>query len=112
MYKPVQLLKRKLRPIAAGGLFNGILHALGGGPADSDLISNWRKIVGDEIADMADLVSLSKASKKTDAKPRNMTIRAHVPAMATLLSYKTEDIKKSVNKYFGYESVGKIIIKK
>jgi len=43
---------------------------------------------------------------------RTLTIRAAVPAMATTLAYRTEEIRAAVNRYFGYDAVGSVKVKK
>ncbi|MCL2331569.1 MAG: DUF721 domain-containing protein [Proteobacteria bacterium] len=108
------LEKRKLRPQSLGGAFGGLLKIFGARASDSDLAARWAEIAGKDIADMADLAGISKGIKnrETGAGGRTLTIRAKNPAFALALSYRAEEIRIAVNKYFGYDAVSKIKVTK
>jgi hypothetical protein len=101
------LERRTSRPQTLAAAFGGLLRAFGARASDSDLAARWDEIMGAEITAKARLHGLSKA--KTG---RTMTIRATSPAFALELSYLAEDIRRRANKYFGYEAIGKILVKK
>lgn len=109
------LLKRTARPHSIGGAFGGLMRILGGRASDADLAKRWAVIMGPELSATAALVGISKTGARTDGGRvyrRTLTIRASVPAMATPLSYQTRDIIDRVNTYFGYDAIGKVVIKK
>ena len=108
------LEKRTTRPTSLAGAFGGLLRLLGASVSDSDLAARWPDVVGAEIAGMATLIGISKSGKKADGKitARTLTVRTTVPAMATALQYRTGEIIKSVNRYFGYDAIGKVVVKK
>ncbi|MCL1785814.1 MAG: DUF721 domain-containing protein [Alphaproteobacteria bacterium] len=107
MNKPVDLSKRLSRPTSLGGAFGGLLRAFGRGASDADLAARWAEIVGADIAAAAAFSGISKAKNN-----RTLTVKSINPAGALTLSYHKDEIIKSVNKYFGYDAVAKIIIKK
>ena len=76
--------------------------------SDADLAARWSDIMGDEIASITKLAAITK----TRDKKFNIAVRAANPAFALQLSYKKEEIIKRINKYFGYDAVDKIIIRK
>lgn len=103
------LEKRKSRPQSFGGIIGGLLEKFGGRASDSDLIKRWDEIVGADISKIAKLVGIKKS--KTPKK-FNITIKPANAAFALQLSYQSSEIQKCVNKYFGYEAVEKITIRK
>ena len=104
---------RKSRPQSLGGVFGGLIKIFGGRASDADLSARWGKIVGKDLAEMGDMAGISKARKSKDGPaPRTITIRAKNPAFALQLSYHREEIRDRVNKYFGSETIGKVIIRK
>ncbi|MCL1902094.1 MAG: DUF721 domain-containing protein [Alphaproteobacteria bacterium] len=103
------LNERKSRPQTLGGAFGGLLRLLGGRVSDADLLARWEEIVGAEIASIAKLSGISRGTKKTG---RTLTVKSINPAAALTLSYQTNDIRDRVNKYFGYEAITKITIRK
>jgi hypothetical protein len=107
------LSKRISRPTQLGAVFGGLLRAFGRSASDADLAARWPEIVGNEIAAQASLVGISKpASRLTPQASRTITIRSTNPAGALALSYRRDEIICAVNKYFGYDAVAKIVIKK
>ncbi|MCL2538233.1 MAG: DUF721 domain-containing protein [Alphaproteobacteria bacterium] len=98
---------RKSRPQSLGGAFGGLLRLIGGRASDADLSMRWGQIVGSGISSQANLVGLSRG--KTG---RTITVRATNPAAALALSYQKDEIISDVNKYFGYDAVAKVVIKK
>ena len=85
-----------------------LLEAFGVRASDADLANNWRNIVGNEIANIATVVSV----KNTRGNKFNIVLRPVSPAFALELSYKKEECKNKINKYYGRDAVDKIIIRK
>ncbi|MDR0726991.1 MAG: DUF721 domain-containing protein [Rickettsiales bacterium] len=102
------LNKRTSRPQTMGSAFGGLMKLFGIRASDADLTKRWDEIMGNDIASIARLVAITK----TRDKKFNIAVRAANPAFALQLSYQTDEITKRVNKYFGYEAVGKITIRK
>ena len=96
------------RPQSLGGAFGGLLKIFGVRASDADLASRWDEIIGSDLARIGKLSGI----KKTKDKKINILIKPAVPAMATELSYRTEEFRLKINKYFGYDAVEKIIIGK
>lgn len=107
MHVKPNLEKRKSRPQSLGGAFGGLLRLLGGAASDSDLAERWGRVVGEDIASKANLAGLSKGKSG-----RTLTVKAKNPAGALALSYRTDEIMESVNKYFGYDAVGRVVVRK
>lgn len=76
--------------------------------SDADLIARWDDIMGADIASIAKLAAIRKNRDNTF----NVVIRPAVPAYALQLSYQSDEIIKRINKYFGYNAVGKISFRK
>lgn len=113
--KRPDLSKRTTRPHSIGGAFGGLMRMLGTRASDADLAKRWAEIMGPEISNLATLAGISKTGMRTmngKSIGRNMTIRANIPAMATMLSYQAPEIIKRVNKYYGYDAIGRVTIKK
>lgn len=106
--KKVNLDIRKNRPQTLAAAFGGFMEMLGVRAADADLSKNWLNIVGKDIAKIANLVAV----KQTKNKTLNIVLRPVSPAFALELSYKLDEIKNKINKYYGMDSVNKITIRK
>jgi hypothetical protein len=106
--KKVDLNVRKNRPQTLASVFGGFIEMLGGRVSDADLANNWLNIVGDDIAKIANLVAV----KKTRTKQFNIVLRPVSAAFALELSYKLDEIKDKIDKYYGYDAVAKITIRK
>lgn len=102
------LAERILRPQSLGGAFGGLLKVFGARASDADLSARWDEIIGNDLARLGKLSGV----RKTKDKKINISIKPIVPAMATELSYRKEEFRTRINKYFGYDAVEKIIIKK
>ena len=76
--------------------------------SDSDLVARWREIIGDEIANMANICAVKRQRDGT----YNIVLRPRNPAYTLNLSYMVPEITKKINKYFGTECVGKISFRK
>lgn len=96
------------RPQSLGGAFGGLLKIFGARASDADLSARWNEIIGDDLSRIGKLSGV----KKTKNKKINISIKPAVPAMAIELSYRTEELRLKINKYFGYDAVEKIIIGK
>ncbi|MBQ7185783.1 MAG: DUF721 domain-containing protein [Alphaproteobacteria bacterium] len=96
--------KRLERPQTLAGAFGGLMKIFGVRASDSDLVARWPEIIGPEIASLAGICAI----KKTRNNKYNIVLRPINPAFALQLSYQTDEIKKQINKYFGYDAVEKI----
>ena len=106
--KKINLDLRKSRPQTLAAAFGGLMEMFGVRTSDADLVNNWSKIVGDDISKISTVVAI----KLSRDKKFNIVIKPISPAFALELSYKVEEIKTKVNKYYGRESVSKITIRK
>ena len=106
--KKVNLDLRKSRPQTLAAAFGGLMEMFGARSSDAELVNNWEKIVGSDISKISSVVAV----KLSRDKKFNVVLRPISPAFALELSYKVEEIKTKVNKYYGRESVGKITIRK
>ena len=99
---------RKNRPQTLASVFGGFIELLGGHITDADLANSWPDVDGVDIAKIANLASV----KKTRTKQFNIVLRPVSPAFALELSYKLDEIKNRIDKYYGYDAVNKITIRK
>ncbi|MDE6477966.1 MAG: DUF721 domain-containing protein [Alphaproteobacteria bacterium] len=99
---------RAARPQTIGGVMGGFMRMFGPRASDADLIARWDEIMGADIASVARLAALRRAPDKKF----NVAVRAANPAFALQLSYQTDEIRRRINKYFGYDAVAKITIRK
>ncbi len=106
--KKINLDVRKSRPQTLAAAFGGLMEIFGVRAGDADLANNWKNIVSADISNIANVVAV----KKTRDKKLNIVLRPVSPAFALELSYKIEDIKNQINKYYGYDAVSKITIRK
>ena len=106
--KKVNLDVRKSRPQTLASAFGGLIEMFGGHVGDADLANNWEKIVGTDISKISNLVAIKTARDKKF----NIVLRPVSPAFALELSYKVDEIKNKINKYYGREATGKITIRK
>lgn len=100
--------KRAARPQSMAGVMGGFLKMFGARASDSDLVARWGEIMGPEISAVATLAAI----KKMRDDKFNVTIRPANPAYTLQLSYMADDITGRINKYFGYDAVGKISFRK
>ena len=96
------------RPQTIGGALGGLIKIFGVRASDADLVARWGEIMGADIASVAKLVAIKKNRDNTF----NVVIRPVHAAYALQLSYRADEIKKRINKYFGYDAVGKISFRK
>lgn len=106
--KKINLDLRKSRPQTLAAAFGGLIEMFGGRTGDADLVNNWNKIVGADVAKISNVVAI----KLSRDKKFNIVLRPISPAFALELSYKVDDIKSKVDKYYGRDAVGKITIRK
>ena len=100
--------QRLKRPQTIAGALGGLMQIFGVRASDADLIARWDEIMGADIANVARLAAIRKNRDNTF----NVVIRPAVPAYALQLSYQSDEIIKRINKYFGYNAVGKISFRK
>ncbi len=100
--------KRASHPQTMAGIMGGFLKLFGARASDSDLVARWAEIMGPEISSVATLAAI----KKMPSDRFNIVIRPTNPAYTLQLSYMADDITKRINKYFGYDAVGKISFRK
>ncbi|MDR1337526.1 MAG: DUF721 domain-containing protein [Rickettsiales bacterium] len=108
MANPVNLNKRTARPQTIASTFGGLMRLFGVRASDADLSNRWDEIMGGDIASIARLAAITK----TRDKKFNIAVRAANPAFALQLSYMKDDIAAKINKYFGYDAVAKVTIRK
>lgn len=108
MKNKLNFSERNFRPQNLGGVFGGLLKKFGIRTSSADLANRWDEIVGPDLARIGKLSGV----RKTKNKKMNVSIKPTVPAMATEVSYRTKEFCLKINKYFGYEAVEKIIIRK
>ncbi|MDL2295695.1 DUF721 domain-containing protein [Lachnospiraceae bacterium OttesenSCG-928-E19] len=106
--KKPDLKKRYARPQTLQSAIGGLFRVFGMRASDADLARRWNEIMGDDISSIAQLVAINK----TRDNKFNIAVRAANPAFALPLSYQTDEITKRINKYFGYDAVAKIQIRK
>lgn len=106
--QPNKLDQRRARPQTLASAFGGLMKIFGTRASDADLLARWGDIMGDDIASITKLVAITK----TKDKKFNIAVRAANPAFALQLSYQTDEIAKRINKYFAYDAVAKITIRK
>ncbi len=106
--KKVNLNVRKSRPQTLASAFGGLMEIFGVRTGDADLAKNWKNIVSPDISAISNVVAV----KKTRDKKFNIVLRPVSPAFALELSYKIDECKKQINKYYGDDSVAKITIRK
>lgn len=100
--------ERLARPQTIAGALGGLIKIFNNHVSDSDLMNRWNEIMGDDIANIAKLAAIKKNRDKTF----NVIIRPTNPAYTLQLSYQSDEIIKRINKYFGYDAVGKISFRK
>ena len=100
--------QRLKRPQTIAGALGGLMQIFGVRASDADLLARWDDIMGTDIASIAKLAAIRKNRDNTF----NVVIRPAVPAYALQLSYSKDEIIKRINKYFGYNAVGKISFRK
>ena len=103
-----KLNQRFKRPQTIAGALGGLIGIFGVRASDSDLLARWDEIMGADIASVARLAAIKKNRDNTF----NVVIRPVVPAYALQLSYRSDEIIQKINKYFGYNAVGKISFRK
>ena len=106
--KKINLDVRKNRPQTLASAFGGLLEIFGVRSSDADLAKNWKNIVSKDISNIANVVAV----KKMRNGKFNIVLRPVNPAFALELSYKVEDCKTQINKYYARDAVGKITIRK
>lgn len=95
-------MKRDTRPMFIGAIINGMLGRFGAKTSDSDLGTKWNEIVGGD----SELIKISRG-----VKDRTVYIRTKNPAARLLLSYQSDEIIEKINGYFGYNAVGKVVVR-
>lgn len=103
-----KLNTRLSRPQTIAGALGGLIKIFGVRASDSDLANRWDEIMGTDIASIAKLAAIKKNRDNTF----NIVIRPAAPAYALQLSYQSDEITQRINKYFGYNAVGKISFRK
>ena len=106
--KKVNLELRKSRPQTLAAAFGGLMEKFGVRVGDADLANNWKSVVGNDISKISNVVAI----KTTRDKKFNIVLRPVSPAFALELSYKIDEIKTKIDKYYGRDAVGKITIRK
>lgn len=100
--------ERSKRPQTIAGALGGLIKIFGVRASDADLAQRWATIMGPDIALIAHLAAIRKNRDNTF----NIVIRPTNPAYTLQLSYQKDEIIKRINRYFGYDAVGKISFRK
>ena len=106
--KKINLDVRKNRPQTLAAAFGGLMEIFGGRTADADLAKKWKDVVSSDISNIANIVAV----RKTRDKKFNIVLRPVSAAFALELSYKIDECKDKINKYYGRDAVSKITIRK
>jgi len=106
--KKINFDLRKSRPQTLAAAFGGLLEMFGARSGDADLANNWKNIVSADISKISNVVAI----KLSRDKKFNIVLRPVSPAFALELSYKVDEIKMCINKYYGRDAVSKITIRK
>ncbi len=106
--KKVNLDIRKNRPQTLASAFGNLIEMFGVKTGGSDLANNWENVVGLDVAKISKVVAV----KLSRDKKFNVVLRPVSPAFALELSYKVDEIKEKINKYYGRDAVAKITIRK
>jgi len=106
--KKVNLNIRKSRPQTLASSFGSLMDSFGVRASDADLSTNWRNVVGNEIANISRVVAI----KTLKNNKFNIVLRPVSPAFALELSYKVDECIKKINAYYGRDAVSKITIRK
>lgn len=114
--KPARPAQKAVR--AVGQLVPGLIApaAKKFGFSSVDLIGQWAVIVGDDIAERCTPERIKWPrmieGKESDGPPP-ATLILRAPAKHALeMSYETAVIVERVNAYFGYEAIGKVVVRK
>ena len=99
---------RAARPQTIAGALGGLMAIFGVRASDADLAARWDEIMGAEIAAIARLAAVKKLR---DGK-YSIAVRPANPAFALQLSYRSAEITKKLNDYFGRNAVAKITFRK
>ena len=103
-----KLNERLKRPQTIAGALGGLISVFGVRASDADLVQRWDEIMGADIAAVTKLAAIRKNRDNTF----NIVIRPTNPAYTLQLSYQKDEIIKRINRYFGYDAVGKISFRK
>jgi len=106
--KKTKIAKRISSPQTLASAFGSLMDAFGVRASDSELTNNWVNIVGNEIANISNVVAV----KKIRNNKFNIVLRPVSPAFSLELSYKTQECINKINNYYGYDAVEKITIRK
>ncbi len=99
---------RKSRPQTLAASFGGLMDSFGVRASDADLAINWKNIVGDDIANISNVVAIRTLKNNKF----NIVLRPVSAAFALELSYKVDECINKINQYYGRDAVGKITIRK
>lgn len=104
--------KRYARPLA--DLTNGLLAESfrKQGFASTELVTRWAAIVGDDIAAHAEPLKIQwqRGPDSEGSEPGTLVLRVDGPA-AIEIQHTAQIILERVNRYFGWQAIGKIAIR-
>jgi len=106
--KKPTITTRTKRPQTLAGAMGGLMKLFGVRASDADLAARWDEIMGPDIATVAKLAAI----RKTRDNKFTIVLRPAAPAFALQLSYRSDEIIRKINKYFGYDAVSKITFRK
>jgi hypothetical protein len=82
------------------------------GFASTELVTRWKDIAGAEIAAYAEPVKLQwqRTPEGEQPEPATLVLRAEGPA-ALEIQHQTHVILERVNRFFGWQAVGRIVLR-
>jgi hypothetical protein len=100
---------RSLADLAAGFMADAFMKQ---GFASTELVTRWRDIVGPEIGAHTEPVKLQwqRATNGDQAEPATLVLRVEGPA-AIEIQHQSNVILEQVNRYFGWQAVGRIALR-
>lgn len=100
--------RRTERPTTIASAMGDLMEIIGVRASDADLAARWDKLMGPEIASIAQLAAI----RKVPGNKFNIVVRPANPAYTLHLSYMAPEITDKINKYFGRDAVAKISFRK
>jgi hypothetical protein len=109
MSKPSRSFPRPLSELLSATL-SDVLKAQGF--ASAEIISRWHDIVGPEIAGHSEPLKINWPRAPADEKPEPATLVLRVEGPAALeIQHLAEVILARVNRFFGWQAIGRIAIR-
>ena len=81
-------------------------------PEETALFCYWKKIVGDDLANIFSITKIQNVETSTRTRVTQLHLATKDSVNSIEISYIAEDLKTKISDYFGYELVQEIKIKK